>query len=29
MRIGIDCRTILNPKLGEQAGIGYYTYYLV
>ncbi len=29
MRIGIDCRTILNPKLGERAGIGHYTYYLV
>lgn len=29
MRIGIDCRTILNPGLGEQAGIGHYNYYLV
>ncbi len=29
MRIGIDCRTILNPKTGERAGVGYYTYYLV
>ena len=29
MRIGIDCRTILNPKAGEQAGVGHYTYYLV
>ncbi|XOU93930.1 MAG: glycosyltransferase family 4 protein [Candidatus Kerfeldbacteria bacterium] len=29
MKIGIDCRTILNPKLGEQAGVGHYTYYLV
>lgn len=29
MRIGIDCRTILNPELGEQAGIGHYTYFLV
>ncbi len=29
MRIGIDCRTILNPGFGEQAGIGHYTYYLV
>ncbi len=29
MRIGIDCRTILNPGKGEQAGVGYYTYYLV
>lgn len=29
MRIGIDCRTILNPERGEKAGIGHYTYYLV
>lgn len=29
MRIGIDCRTILVPELGEKAGIGHYTYYLV
>jgi glycosyltransferase involved in cell wall biosynthesis len=29
MRIGIDCRTILNPGFGEGAGIGHYTYYLV
>ncbi|MFH0829122.1 MAG: glycosyltransferase family 1 protein [Candidatus Kerfeldbacteria bacterium] len=29
MKIGIDCRTILNPGRGEQAGIGHYTYYLV
>ncbi|MBU0597363.1 glycosyltransferase family 4 protein [Patescibacteria group bacterium] len=29
MKIGIDCRTILNPKLGEGAGVGHYTYYLV
>lgn len=29
MRIGIDCRTILNPKGGEKAGIAHYTYYLV
>lgn len=29
MRIGIDCRTILNPKHGERAGVGHYTYYLV
>lgn len=29
MRIGIDCRTILNPKGGEKAGISHYTYYLV
>lgn len=29
MRIGIDCRSILNPYAGEQAGVGHYTYYLV
>lgn len=29
MRIGIDCRTILNPTLGEKAGVGHYTYYMV
>lgn len=29
MRIGIDCRTILNPGVGERAGVGHYTYYLV
>ncbi len=29
MRIGIDCRTILNPALGEAAGVGHYTYFLV
>ncbi len=29
MRIGIDCRTILNPSVGEGAGVGHYTYYLV
>lgn len=29
MRIGIDCRNILNPHLGERAGIGHYTAYLV
>ncbi len=29
MRIGIDCRTILNPDKGEEAGIGHYTYQLV
>lgn len=29
MRIGIDCRTILNPGYGESAGVGHYTYYLV
>ena len=29
MRIGIDCRTILNPSSGEHAGVGHYTHYLV
>lgn len=29
MRIGIDCRTILNPGSGEGAGVGHYTHYLV
>lgn len=29
MRVGIDCRTILNPENGEQAGVGHYTYSLV
>ena len=29
MKIGIDCRTILNPGFGEGAGIGHYVYYLV
>lgn len=29
MRIGIDCRTILNPIGSERAGVGHYTYYLV
>lgn len=29
MRIGIDCRTILEPQLGEKAGVGHYTYHLV
>lgn len=29
MRIGIDCRTILDPKAGEAAGVGHYTYNLV
>jgi glycosyltransferase involved in cell wall biosynthesis len=24
MRIGIDCRTILNPESGERAGVGHY-----
>ena len=29
MKIGIDCRTILNPSKGEAAGIGHYNYQLV
>jgi len=29
MKIGIDCRTILNPGKGEVAGVGHYTFYLV
>lgn len=29
MRIGIDCRTILNPERGEGAGVGHYTYQLI
>jgi glycosyltransferase involved in cell wall biosynthesis len=29
MRIGIDCRTILDPDAGERAGVGHYTYHLV
>ncbi len=29
MKIGIDCRTILDPKAGEAAGVGHYTYHLV
>lgn len=29
MRIGIDCRTILNPDSGERAGVGHYTLNLV
>lgn len=29
MKIGIDCRTILNPSSGERAGVGHYTYFLV
>ncbi|MDP2933141.1 MAG: glycosyltransferase family 1 protein [bacterium] len=29
MRIGIDCRTVLNPDAGEKAGIAHYTYHLV
>ena len=29
MKIGIDCRTILDPDKGEKAGIGHYTQRLV
>jgi len=29
MKIGIDCRSIVNSGPGEQAGVGHYTYYLV
>jgi glycosyltransferase involved in cell wall biosynthesis len=29
LRIGIDCRTILDPDAGERAGVGHYTYHLV
>ncbi len=29
MRIGIDCRTILNPASGERAGVGHYVDSLV
>ncbi|MFA6593667.1 MAG: glycosyltransferase family 1 protein [Candidatus Buchananbacteria bacterium] len=29
MKIGIDCRTMLNPAGGELAGVGHYTYNLV
>lgn len=29
MRIAIDCRTLLNPGFGENAGVGHYTYYLL
>lgn len=29
MRIGIDCRTMLNPISGERAGVGHYTFHLV
>lgn len=29
MRIGIDCRYILNIKYGELAGVGHYTYFLI
>ncbi|MCX6740610.1 MAG: glycosyltransferase family 1 protein [Candidatus Parcubacteria bacterium] len=29
MRIGIDCRRILDVKHNQSAGVGYYTYYLI
>jgi glycosyltransferase involved in cell wall biosynthesis len=29
MKIGVDCRTILDPEHGEAAGVGHYTYNLV
>jgi len=29
MKIGIDCRTILNTKGGDLAGVGHYVYFLV
>lgn len=29
MKIGIDCRTILDPEHGEAAGVGHYTYHLL
>lgn len=29
MRIGIDCRRILDLKYGENAGVGHYVYYLI
>ena len=29
MRIGIDARTILNPKKGDAIGVGHYTYQLI
>lgn len=29
MKIGIDCRTMLNPESGERAGVGHYTKELV
>lgn len=29
MKIAIDCRSILNPKGGERAGVGHYTYEIV
>lgn len=29
MKIGIDCRKILNPEAGEVGGVAHYTYWLV
>ncbi len=29
LRIGIDCRTMLNPVSGERAGVGHYTFHIV
>ena len=29
MKIGIDAQTILNPKMGDAAGLGHYTYHLI
>lgn len=29
LRIGIDCRTMLNPASGERAGVGHYTFHIV
>ncbi|MCK5332529.1 glycosyltransferase family 4 protein [Candidatus Parcubacteria bacterium] len=29
MRIGIDAQTILNPEIGDAAGLGHYTYHLI
>jgi glycosyltransferase involved in cell wall biosynthesis len=29
LRIGIDCRTMLNPLSGERAGVGHYTFHIV
>lgn len=29
LRIGIDCRTMLNPMSGERAGVGHYTFHIV
>ncbi|MEA1937297.1 MAG: glycosyltransferase family 1 protein [Patescibacteria group bacterium] len=29
MRIGIDAQTILNPEMGDAAGLGHYTYQLI